>query len=914
MRPSWLFSVSLAFHSVILCSVFDIWFRSPVVPVTRSFAPDFPGPARRLVLFVADGLRADAFFDQTQGQSLTPFLRLIMEREGAWGVSHTHVPTESRPGHVALIGGLYEDPSAIARGWQENPVDFDTVFNQSSHTWAWGSPDILPMFARGASSDRVRTRSYPASLEDFSAQDLTRLDTWVFDQVEAFFEEAYQNHTLQMELREERVVLFLHLLGCDTNGHRHNPRSPEYRRNIRLVDRGIEKMVDLFDRYWRHDGRTAFVFTADHGMTDWGSHGAGMAHETETPLLVWGAGVRRPIPSNPQVSSSPSYWHTDHLYRSDVEQADVASLMSVLLGTNIPKNSVGRLPVDYLDMNPDHKIKASLAVAQQMFEQFRVLQSGFDQLRLARILHRSFPGMDEMRFQSQVDRIRQLVSKNLYEKAQALADDLWQQSYDGVQYYHQYYRFQLFAVTSISYISFILLTLTSVIKHFSIIVQLCDSQDTPFLSLFFLAFSILAGFLTLCQNVPYHYFIYYITPVILIRALFSEWSGMKITQSAVSLPVIVPLVLLVNIELLICAFFDRRCLSLAIILVTILQGIQGETKSKTLKMSWVICNLALCGFTFQPSVMKEHNPVLVLLAGVSSSLASAWFSHKVFKTSVFSGSIIFLIVSGVCSWISLFQEYRTMAQCVSWIVFLGGVPLALLKPSKAFERLFRVSMALMSSYILLSLTYEGLFLLTLITTMGIYILMEFHENVYHQKLLEFTLDSSQPRKAINFRDVFRSFLFLFFSIVSFFGTGNIASLNTFDPKSITTLVSVFSPFLMGGLLLSKVLIPFLVVACFMYLMISITRLDGKAMFLMVLLFSDWMSLHFFFLVKDQGSWAEIGTSLSHFIIAEGTVIFLQLFLVLARVLLEFRVRQGNNSNFNLDQTDFEMVFGKTNVD
>jgi hypothetical protein len=47
-------------------------------------------------------------------------------------------------------------------------------------------------------------------------------------------------------------------------------------------------------RYYRGDGRTVYVYTSDHGMTDWGSHGTGMDEETVTPFVAWGAGIRQP--------------------------------------------------------------------------------------------------------------------------------------------------------------------------------------------------------------------------------------------------------------------------------------------------------------------------------------------------------------------------------------------------------------------------------------------------------------------------------------------------------------------------------------------------------------------------------------------------------------------------------------------
>ncbi len=424
---------------------------------------------------LGDGLRADKAFqshpepypksdDDLVPRPLAPFLRSRVLEHGTFGVSHTRVPTESRPGHVALIAGLYEDVSAVTTGWKLNPVNFDSVFNRSRHTWSWGSPDILPMFEQGAVPGRVDAYTYGAELEDFS-QDALVLDYWVFDHVKEFFDEARKNQTLGDALRKDKIVFFLHLLGLDTTGHSYRPYSQEYLHNIKVVDEGVKEISTLIESFYEDD-RTAFVFTADHGMSDWGSHGDGHPNNTRTPLIAWGSGVAKPqlysgetAPGHDETSAD---WNLHDVQRHDVAQADVAALMSYLIGVEFPANSVGELPLPYLAADIKQKAEASLINTQGILEQYRVKEEKkkATELRYKPYWPLSDSGLSPAR---RVADVRKLIEAGNYEEAIEESAALMKVGLEGLRYLQTYDWLFLRALVTIGYLGWIAYALTTVL-------------------------------------------------------------------------------------------------------------------------------------------------------------------------------------------------------------------------------------------------------------------------------------------------------------------------------------------------------------------------------------------------------------------------------------------------------------------
>lgn len=914
--------VGLIVHVVFFLSIFDIYFTSPLVHGMTPHATPLAPPSSRLVLVVADGLRADSFFTLLpNGSSRAPYLRSVIEEKGTWGVSHTRVPTESRPGHVALIAGFYEDVSAVAKGWKENPVEFDSVFNETRHTWCWGSPDILPMFAKGASGDHVYTHTYPAEEEDFASTDASRLDTWVFTQVKSFFQSAKSNASLRANLLQDENVFFLHLLGIDTNGHAHRPMSQEYLDNIGLVDTGVAELVSMVEDFFGHDGRTAYVFTSDHGMTNWGSHGAGHPSETLTPLVAWGAGVhnaRRATGPQPYSDGFLQDWKLEHLQRVDVNQADIAPLMASLIGVPFPLNSVGILPLLYLNNSEHFKAESMYTNAIQVLEQYKIKMTQKKETTLP-FLFTPFELLTESKQSQFINTARILIQLEKYEDAMALCRTLIARALEGLAYYHTYDRFFLGCSVVLgfvgwtSYVVLVILKTHANLNRNPSVLQQIPSHALVRLSL---SVTVVITVFLLIQRSPVTYYVYCLLPVPLWYSVLKE-SGIltDLFRSAPSLPLwkCFGYFVLVSfgIELLVASFFHRAMLTVGLAVLSLWPFLSGLfAKAKFRSLSWCLGCLCLAAFPLMPVVGREPNVHLVTFAGVLSLFTSAcylWSSRprttmhlsdrQQFVSQMLHVAVCAYVPSLTHSSLQQKQGLPLLNQVISWSTLASSMIVPLLSSTRLFQRLLSIFLSLTATYLLLSTGSEALFPPVLAWLMFVWI------NIEQEAMLAQGVSGRQELSTIDFSaniditklrqlkldDIRRSYFFVFFIITAFFGTGNIASINSFDPASVYCFLTVFNPFLMGGLMMWKVVIPFIIVMCTFETIQVATQLSSRSLFLIVLVISDLMALHFFFLVQDYGSWLDIGTSISHYVIVMSMTIFLMLLSVVTHILTSQRL-------------------------
>ncbi|OAX38080.1 PigN-domain-containing protein [Rhizopogon vinicolor AM-OR11-026] len=906
--------LGLVFHVVFIASVFDCYFTSPVV---HGMLPRRAGlgEAKRVVLIVGkynfhfrDGLRADllfavnAFIDSVPSspEIIAPYLRDIVQTRGAFGVSHTRVPTESRPGHVAIIGGMYEDVSAVTKGWKTNPVHFDSVFNQSSHTFSFGSPDILPMFAQGATPGKVDAWSYDEEDEDFTKgmkiqNYATALDTWVLDQLRTLFQNASSNAVLDSQLRDDKVVFFLHLLGLDTTGHSYRPHSKEYMNNIQVVDLIVQRTEELFSNFY-HDEETSFIFTADHGMSKIGNHGDGDPDNTRTPLITWGRGIRGPLPDSiPSSHDDYSHpWQLVDFLRRDIEQADLAPLMAALLGINYPVNSVGVLP-DVDPTRPGYLLpreggpalaRLALANAESILEHYLVKH---ESKAAQTTRYKAFEPLEKVSHDgkpsrvSWISKIERLIGDGRSFEARQETAELIKVTLQGLRYLETYDRVLIRAIVIVAYLgwaaysslSILPPAASSVSANKSALVRIAAAAT---LAIFWALFA--------AQRAPWTFYVYVTFPCyfwqqfalrgvpILVQQFKSSDRPGSFTCRALFHLVIVVVVL----QCMVAAYTHRSLWSIGFLFMGILWPFalwpsHVRSQKPKLLLLWMGSCLATGIFPLL-SVNKVEDLYMIMCGGATILAVGAGYLRLVSngaaaagKVSVVQVSFIVLMMAITASSVKSLQAKQGLPiinQTLAWVVLVVSSIYPFISQAQHHtpaSRIVSLFLGFGVCFVILSISVEGLFYAAFTCNLLLWIEVEAAVRLNGAGAV-----SSKQGYEFRTDDIRIALFFLFFVQVAFFGTGNVASISSFYLEPVYRLVPIFNPFLMAALLIFKIIAPYVILSAAFATLNTRLRLPPFSLFIVALTLTDGMTMSFFLSVTDTGSWLEIGQSISFFCI------------------------------------------------
>ena len=982
-----LMAFGVALHALLIYAMFDVHFITPLVHDVEPTAARFRAPASRLVIIVADGLRGDRLFELEEpnpedsrtlrGVPRAPFLHAVAETGGRWGISHARPPTESRPGHVALLAGFYEDPSAITKGWQANAVEFDHLLNQSSAAWAIGAPSVVPLFAKNI--PHARQRMYAEELEDFAASnDHAALDEWVFDRAIEVLrgnvteEEAANGATVELEraaLEGDRVVFLLHLLGLDSAGHAHKPFGEAYAKNVRVVDDGVRRLSAAFKERFgsdEKDGGTAFVFTADHGMSSRGAHGDGDPGCTETPLVVWGAGVAAASVEGANVDPAcrsrgkdaptpESEWGLLDAARCDVDQADIASLGSSLLGVAPPTQNTGVLPVSYLDPN-DRELRSGAALANtaQLLAVYRRKTTVVAASSLVAFLTGGLkPYAPLANADLQLASVEAARDAGEHARAITLAQALSRECVDGVNYLHLYDRGLLTGVVAACFLGWVGYLGAELASQGGEVGAKSTVADAMAAMVVCVVCAVLVA-----RRSPVTYFAYFNLPVFFARRCFAAIgttrAALATTPAKTRLPKsgkatpkgssttwtrrVVAASAGVGVTQLLCQSFHEREVysglfaSASAALAVLAAGIRGAgagarngsrgsarasaaSATSRAAIGAAIGAAVLAPFTLLP-VELEANSGLVI-GGVGCTAAVAIAVHLFLRPlDIFGddhldpnpdsaggksrpGSKLLILqlsllwAAGLVVWIvdglqSAKASIPAGLHAAAWLVAAAAAPLPFISPPRTLPRFTSVYLAAATVYALFSVSYESLFYAALGAASLAWLVLE----RCAQRLGVLGELSDAPAPIVQFKtdvelrgvregDARHAAVFLVLINAAFFSTGNIASVASFEISSVYRFTTRFNPFLMGGLLMLKVLIPMITVAVAFLALLKLQRVSSFQVYLIFIALSDLMAARFFFQVTTEGSWQDIGMSISRYALMGTQVVTILVFLGLA---------------------------------
>jgi phosphatidylinositol glycan class N len=299
--------------------------------------------------------------------------------------------------------------------------------------------------------------------------------------------------------------------------------------------------------------------------------------------------------------------------------------------------------------------------------------------------------------------------------------------------------------------------------------------------------------------------------------------------------------------------------------------------------TWVLSCIIMSLFTLLPA-NKAEDIRMILLGGTLMFFVGA--IYLIFESSILGpastpntmsrmilsvqlGLVLLAMITthSAIGYIQARQGLPLGVLVVGWATLLSSLAIpqlhGLYPNSHYIHRLVVLFLQFAPTFIILTISYEGLFYFAFCLCLFSWMRLE-HQ--VHLHTTEAAIARIGDRK-LTLADA-RTALFALYLIQSaFFSASNIASVSSFSLDAVQRLIPVFDPFSQGALLMLKLMVPFAALSANIGLLNKRLGVAPSALFMVVMSVSDVMTLSFFYMVRDEGSWLDIGTSISHFVIA-----------------------------------------------
>ncbi|PNS15562.1 hypothetical protein CAC42_821 [Sphaceloma murrayae] len=326
----------------------------------RNGAPLVQRPGRlfdKVIFMVVDALRSDFVYGEHSGFQ---FVQSLIRDGGAYPfTAHAAAPTVTMPRVKALTTGSVPSFADLILNLDESDTSSSLAFQD---TWLAQIRQHLPVEQRSSNNtgkiafygDDTWIKLFPDffSIHDgtssFFVSDFTEVDNNV------------TRHIPSTLKSKEWDAMIMHYLGLDHIGHKTGPLGPNMLPKQREMD-GIVKQIYTAMDTQPHLKDTLLVLAGDHGMNSAGNHGGSGAGETSTALLFASPKLGRRAratkrkqllaPAMPRAGSEFDFY-------TKIQQSDLVPTLSILLDVPIPKNSLGVVIPDLLDLYWDGVLKS----------------------------------------------------------------------------------------------------------------------------------------------------------------------------------------------------------------------------------------------------------------------------------------------------------------------------------------------------------------------------------------------------------------------------------------------------------------------------------------------------------------------------------------------------------------------------